>query len=281
MRKIGLLDKNFAHHAINTSDFVTLYQLEIQPFQWERNIEKCAFDVDIDTIVFTDECLHEVFRFGNINKRKIAWLIEPKSINSFPYEYIFRNYEKFSLIVSHDIKFLSSIPNGRYCPVSCTWIQPEDWGVKEKKKDVSIIASNKNFTEGHALRHSAAKLISTDDRFGTAYKNVENKLEALADYRFSIVIENCKQPGFFTEKLIDSLIVGTIPIYWGCEEVDQIFDPRGIIKFENLEQLHKLLSSDLVGYYNSNIDAVTKNASVARRFSSLDEIFVNCVWGIF
>ena len=43
----------------------------------------------------------------------------------------------------------------------------------------------------------------------------DNKLAGLKDYMFTIVIENVVDDCWFTEKLMDSLLTGTIPIYWG------------------------------------------------------------------
>ena len=94
------------------------------------------------------------------------------------------------------------------------------------------------------------------------------------------MIENCKQDGFFTEKLIDSLIVGTIPIYWGCSDVSEHFDPRGIIQFESLEQLERILKIDLDSFYNERKEYVQSNAVIARRYASCDETIINKITGV-
>jgi hypothetical protein len=46
---------------------------------------------------------------------------------------------------------------------------------------------------------------------------------------------------YFTEKLIDPISVGCIPIYWGCPSIGQFFDRAGIIQFNDLDQLWKIL----------------------------------------
>jgi len=35
---------------------------------------------------------------------------------------------------------------------------------------------------------------------------------ALTPYRYSVVIENVREPGYFSEKLVDALLCGTVPI---------------------------------------------------------------------
>ena len=41
----------------------------------------------------------------------------------------------------------------------------------------------------------------------------------------------------FSEKLLDAMAVGTIPVYWGCPEIDKFFDKNGIITFNTIEEL--------------------------------------------
>lgn len=43
------------------------------------------------------------------------------------------------------------------------------------------------------------------------------------DYKFSIVIENSIEPEYFTEKIMNALLCGCIPVYLGCENIDKYF----------------------------------------------------------
>jgi len=51
----------------------------------------------------------------------------------------------------------------------------------------------------------------------------------LFESKFSIIIENCKDKNYFSEKLIDCLLCKTIPIFWGCDNIGDFFDTRGFI----------------------------------------------------
>lgn len=44
---------------------------------------------------------------------------------------------------------------------------------------------------------------------------VPDKLTFIRDYRFVIAFENSSHPGYTTEKLVEPLVTGAIPIYWG------------------------------------------------------------------
>ena len=48
---------------------------------------------------------------------------------------------------------------------------------------------------------------------------------------FSIVIENSIESDYFTEKLLDCFLTGTIPIYVGTKTTSEYFDTDGIIYF--------------------------------------------------
>ena len=44
------------------------------------------------------------------------------------------------------------------------------------------------------------------------------------------VIENMREPNYFSEKLVDAVLCSTVPIYWGCPNLDRFVDPDGIIQ---------------------------------------------------
>lgn len=48
------------------------------------------------------------------------------------------------------------------------------------------------------------------------YGKIANKLEAMKNHSFAVVIENCKYDGYVTEKLGDAIFIWiTIHILWG------------------------------------------------------------------
>jgi len=59
--------------------------------------------------------------------------------------------------------------------------------------------------------------------FGRGFRPIEDKWDALAPYRYSLVIENFQNPYYWSEKLADSLLAWTMPIYIGCTRVHDHF----------------------------------------------------------
>ncbi len=42
-----------------------------------------------------------------------------------------------------------------------------------------------------------------------------SKMDVFRRYKFALVLENQRQPGYVTEKFLDCLLAGIVPIYWG------------------------------------------------------------------
>jgi hypothetical protein len=209
----------------------------------------------------------------------IAMLMEPRAINPTIYDFIEQNYNNFYLVYTYDSKLLNIGGNIRFYPHCGCWIKPEDQLIYEKNKLVSIVASNKRQTIGHNLRHwsieSAKKNNLNLDVFGRGYSEIKYKLTAFKDYAFSIVIENSKTDFYFTEKLIDSFVTGTVPIYWGCPSITEYFDINGMIIFDDLNSLLYELEGLSLDRYNDMLPSINKNFEIAKEYLIAEDWLYN------
>ena len=151
------------------------------------------------------------------------------------------------------------------------WIQEESWGIHEKLKLCSMAASPKVMCEGHQYRQEiACKFKESIDLVGGACDSERigissnlnqawnDKRSAIVPYMFSIVMENVSSPYYFTEKLTDCFVTGTIPVYWGATDLGE-FDERGIIKLTDdfdIDQLSPELYQDMLPYAEKNYDVM-------------------------
>ena len=253
MQKIKIYDGCFSHAKSasaggDNADIVPTY------FEWCRDE-----DFESPVTFFTDTNLWRAE--GHPAKTKVAWLIEPPSISDTHYKQAWDMRDVFNYILTFDTDYVKEGKNYLYYPQGGSWIKQEDWGMKEKTKEVSIIASAKRDAPGHKLRHKVIDLLAPKyniDVYGHGYNPVDSKLEALSDYRYAIIIENCRMRSYFGEKLIDCMSVGTIPIYWGCPNINSFFDSRAILPFSRFCDLEEILSGvDLFfnRYGKNNIEA--------------------------
>ena len=263
--KINLIDRSFSHSKLG---FCSDYQ-ESSDFYWDRQ------NVDIngvEPIVFTDLTLN------NAVKKEIsyAWLIEPIAISPQNYDLIKKISNNFNTIFTHERSLLELGEPYEFLPFGCCWIKPEDHKIFNKTKNISIISSDKKMTDGHILRH---KIIDTYrnfmDVYGRGYNPIEYKLDGLKDYRFSIVIENCKRDYWFTEKLIDCLITGTIPIYWGCPSIGDFFDIEGFIIIDEVNDLTSIIENLNEELYISKSEYILNNFHKSKKYISPDNLIYN------
>lgn len=60
------------------------------------------------------------------------------------------------------------------------------------------------------------------------------KRDFLAAYKFTIAFENSRAPGYYTEKILDPMLAGSIPVYWGDPGIASHFNPRSFLSVDTL-----------------------------------------------
>jgi|APGre2960657444_1045066.scaffolds.fasta_scaffold10369_2 hypothetical protein len=93
--------------------------------------------------------------------------------------------------------------------------------------------------------HRRSPVASGGRHFNNTGGPVADKMGFLRRYRFNIACENSSSPGYITEKLIDPILAGSIPIYWGAPDVHRDFDPRCMINVSDYESLDDLAGAVL------------------------------------
>ena len=259
-QKIKIADNTFSHSILGyCSDFQ-----KSENFEWERTQPN-----NNENLVITDN-----FLTSNLSpsKNKIAWLIEPVCVAPQHYDYVKNNLMKFDYILTHEKTLLDLDYNTKFIPFGCCWIPEDKQEVYDKTKNISVISSNKTFTDGHKLRHEVIQKFGNKmDVFGRGYDPIEFKIDGLKDYRFSVVIENCKRDYWFTEKLIDCFATGTIPIYWGCPSIGDFFNTDGMLIFDSMNELESILDNCNEDLYNSKLDSIKDNFEKCKNFLLPDE----------
>ena len=140
-----------------------------------------------------------------------------------------------------------------------------------KNKLVSIICSMQSWLPGHKNRlEMVEQLAPYAPWFGKGRGDMEikDKEEGLADYMFSVAIEN--MDNWFTEKLIDCFLCGTVPIFYGTPNIGKWFNTDGIIMLEDGFDI-EALTEDM---YYSRMDAIKDNFNRASNM----EITEDYIW---
>lgn len=236
---ISLLDRCVAHEPFRF-------------FQCDR------VNLNHEKILMTDN-----FVFYEVqNKHKFCWLIEPETLIRNEYQYVISNSNKFNKIFTHSKLMLENSINSVFIPYGTTFLSENEFKLYKKTKLISIISSNKNFLPGHNFRLKVVqklKEMKFIDIFGRGFNEIERKCLGLADYCYSVAMENSKYDFYFTEKLIDCFLSGTIPIYYGCPSIYKFFNMNGVYHMNSIYDLDDIISKISVEDYYSRIDAVKDN----------------------
>jgi len=75
---------------------------------------------------------------------------------------------------------------------------------------------------------------------------VADKRAFLADYKFTIAFENESHAGYTTEKIVEPMLVDSIPIHWGDPLVGRDFDTRSFLSVHDQGPLSRRSLDDLV-----------------------------------
>lgn len=120
----------------------------------------------------------------------------------------------------------------------------------QKTKLISVISSDKAFTEGHLQRIafvSKLKLYYGDalDVFGRGINDFDDKWDVLSQYKYHIVIENSSEPYYWTEKIGDCFLAETFPFYYGCTNLKDYFPESAFqtIDINNFEETVRIIDN--------------------------------------
>jgi len=89
---------------------------------------------------------------------------------------------------------------------------------------------------------SKYKKVDSGGRFlNNIGKPVANKLNFIKDYKFTIAFENSSLPGYVTEKIVEPMVVNSMPIYWGNPNIELDFNKDSFIYVNEFPSIEKVI----------------------------------------
>lgn len=240
-----------------------------------------------DVCFFTGSCLPMVLE--SPAKIKVAWMVEPYIDNWHreQWDFVLSHLDVFDYVLTYMRRFIDG-EKILFVPCAGTFIEPQDRKIPLKNKLCSMLFSDKDFLEGHKLRHEVAHRINSvsgiaesvkfygaganllDDRSNNICSRGNTpKIDALRDFMFSIVVMPVKVDDMWNEQIIDCFLTGTIPVYWGTRSILDTFDPDGVICFDNLDHLMSLFESgDVISprLYWQRLRSIRRNFLIAQEY---------------
>ena len=248
------------------------------------------FESDADYIVdFSDGLFSEMASRFPPEKRAIA-TCEPSPFSRYDRPLINRigEFYKGGILSWHPQ--LLDFPQTKKFRFGTSWVQWET-DINKKKFGIGGIFSPKTDPSmpGYPLRQKIIGLQwdihipsmvfnATKSWHGHAFDYPRiNKQESL-EWMYHFAIENCSEPGYFTEKIMDCFMTCSIPLYFGDPIIHEAFDRDGIIVLdrENIAAQVNALTPEL---YNSKKDAVLRNHETAKQYLDIFRNIKNILKG--
>ena len=196
------------------------------------------------------------------------------------------NHHKFDTILTFDKILLDTLPNAKFCNaegITAFSVFPNSMNIppyypkivnefnvsktiqmfpKKNFNRAVCITSAKAFLPGHNIRLNFIKNSQDKiDLYGRGIKEIKSKLDVMHDYAFCLAIENntSQDDYYFTEKFLECIVTGTIPIYYGCPNISKFFDTRGILTFNTQKELDNILDNLNEEKYNLMLEYARAN----------------------
>jgi len=137
------------------------------------------------------------------------------------------------------------LPLYRFYPHFDRLLEPRNHGVDHSQRGFcNFVYSNaaaRERLEFFELLNRYRKVDSGGRLLNNVGGRVADKLAFQSRYRFSIAFENSSHPGYTTEKLLDALVAGTVPIYWGNPDVARDFNAACLINCHDFDSFEAVV----------------------------------------
>lgn len=247
-----------------------------------KECEHIPFTLFIDDIPKVQEDLSEY---------NILVLQEPNEYFGI-HDWAIQNKNLFTLILTWDDKVLNNCDNAVLLPFGHTWFKPEQYE-KEHTKEFKLahLSGELLKTYGHSLRHELLgreSEVKIETKFFKTFGNrydIEDarvgKETVFSDSQYNVAIENTQHRGYFTEKLLDCFLLKSIPIYWGCSNIEDYFDANGIITFTSIDDLIYKVNNLSENYYESKREVIETNYKLALKYVDYEQSIVDYIKKVF
>lgn len=249
-----------------------------------KSIEHLDFSLFVDYVPENQEQLSPI---------NIMVLEEPNEYFGI-HDWVIKNKDAFTLILTWNDKVLKECSNSRFLGFGSTWFLPEQYEASHLKEfKISHLCGTLLKSYGHQMRHEVLDRakefeipINFYDKIGDRHNENDARIgkeTVFGNSQYGIAIENFSHRGYFTEKILDCFLLKTIPIYWGCSNIEDFFNTNGIIQFNNVDELiYQVNNLDEYFYKNRNTQiTIEENYQTALKYISYEKNIAETIITIF
>lgn len=218
------------------------------------------------TVASTEECDFLIMLNNSMKTdtrvrcpKENIWAIMQEPYMKGHSDWMVEKHEFFSKVFTHympvnDKKYISSHPAIPW-HVNKTFDELISAKVPVKSKKLSAIVGGAMDVPGHIKRRKFLQYIQNDkslelDLYGKKINFIKDKWDGLAPYKYSLAMENTSGSNYWTEKIADCFLSWTVPIYYGCTNLDEYFPKESFIRIdigqleESLAEIRRIINED-------------------------------------
>lgn len=239
----------------------------------------------------------------SVNPINIYYLSEPNEYTGNK-DYIYRSHNLYDYVLTWDKDLLIDLPNAVFCPFGTSAFHDKlsepllEGNYRDKEEKITFIRGDKHASViGHDFRHELYRRKNEITNIKTEFyerttpdyaRNAEEDIQWFKQRThifktplYHICIENTSHENYFTEKIIDCFLFRTIPIYFGCPNIVDYFDTRGIVRFDSVSECITLCNSLTRDFYEERIYYVYKNQISCMKYLNMGNNIKNVLVDIF
>jgi hypothetical protein len=132
-----------------------------------------------------------------------------------------------------------------------------------KENIIVWVTSNQRSSKGHNARMDFLEKIKGlpfVELYGRGIRPIDDKWDVLNNSKYAIAYENFQNDHYWTEKIIDCYLSYTMPLYFGCKNIENYFPKNSFIQIDPLDKHIDLFLKEIVvsNKWEENLEAITK-----------------------
>lgn len=130
-----------------------------------------------------------------------------------------------------------------------------------KENRIVWVTSNKRSSKGHNIRMNfldKIKRLPFVNLYGRGINQIDDKWDVLCNSKYAIAYENFQNDYYWTEKIIDCYLSFTMPLYFGCNSIENFFPKNSFIQIDPQDKHIDLFLKEIVlsNKWEDNLEAI-------------------------
>lgn len=130
-----------------------------------------------------------------------------------------------------------------------------------KEDEIVWITSNQRSSKGHKIRMDFLDSIQSLEfinLYGRGIRPIDDKWDVLCKSKYAIAYENFQNDYNWTEKISDCFLTYTMPLYFGCNHIENFFPKNSFIQIDPFDKHIGLFLKEVVDSkkWENNLDAL-------------------------